>query len=212
MNQLIWNLDGVITSRVSATLPSLVKIVLAVAPPRGGEINGSRAFLLLLILKTYQFIMSLMAWVARMKQPIYFYWARIPVPSRYLDVLAQSALSPPSRGHLSPASQPRVTEVPTAPVGSMCERSRCRPGWVCEGFNSVYVTCITQDQAHGFLLTLCVQSHRLSAKASIRLTGRRDVPYRLTLETQPYAQWKLLPQLLDLVAAAQPVNWNVYIA
>jgi len=32
MNQLIWNLDRLISSRVSATLPSLVKIVSAVAP------------------------------------------------------------------------------------------------------------------------------------------------------------------------------------
>jgi len=53
MNQLIWNLDRVITSRVSATLPSLVKIVSAVAPPRGAEIYGSRAFLLLLFLFLY---------------------------------------------------------------------------------------------------------------------------------------------------------------
>jgi len=44
MNQLIWNFDRVITSRVSATLPSLVKIVSAVVPPRGGEIYESRAF------------------------------------------------------------------------------------------------------------------------------------------------------------------------
>jgi len=34
----------VITSRVSVTLPSLVKIVSAVAPLRGGEIYGARAF------------------------------------------------------------------------------------------------------------------------------------------------------------------------
>jgi len=38
----------VITSRVSATLPSLVKIVSAVAPPRGGEIYGSRAFFIII--------------------------------------------------------------------------------------------------------------------------------------------------------------------
>jgi len=44
MNQLIWNLDRVITSRVSVTLPNLVKFVSAVVPPRGGEIYGSRAF------------------------------------------------------------------------------------------------------------------------------------------------------------------------
>jgi len=49
MDQLIWDLERVITSRVSATLPSLVKIVLAVARPRGGEIYGSRAFLLFII-------------------------------------------------------------------------------------------------------------------------------------------------------------------
>jgi len=48
MNQLIWNLDWVITSRVSTTLPSLVKIVSAVAPPRGGEIYGSRAFFIII--------------------------------------------------------------------------------------------------------------------------------------------------------------------
>jgi len=40
MNQL----DRVITSRVSATLPSLVKIVPAVSPPRVCEMYGSRAF------------------------------------------------------------------------------------------------------------------------------------------------------------------------
>jgi len=50
MNQLIWNLDRVITSRVSATLPSLVKIVSAAAPPRGGEIYGSRAFFTIIII------------------------------------------------------------------------------------------------------------------------------------------------------------------
>jgi len=33
MNRLIWNLDRMITSRISATLPSLVKLVSAVAPP-----------------------------------------------------------------------------------------------------------------------------------------------------------------------------------
>jgi len=42
------NLDRVITSRVSATLPSLVKIVSAVAPPHGGEIYGSRAFFIII--------------------------------------------------------------------------------------------------------------------------------------------------------------------
>jgi len=41
---LIWNLDRVITSSVSATLPRLVKIVSAVAPPPGGEIYGLHAF------------------------------------------------------------------------------------------------------------------------------------------------------------------------
>jgi len=50
----------VITSRVSATLPSSVKIVSAVAPPRGGAIYESRAFyyiiIIILILKAYQFI------------------------------------------------------------------------------------------------------------------------------------------------------------
>jgi len=43
-DQLSLNFDRVITSRVLATLPSLVKIVSAVAPPRGGEIYGLRAF------------------------------------------------------------------------------------------------------------------------------------------------------------------------
>jgi len=43
MNQLNLNLDRVIKLRISATLPSLVKLVSAVAPPRGGEIYGSRA-------------------------------------------------------------------------------------------------------------------------------------------------------------------------
>jgi len=50
MNQLICNFDRVITSRVSATLPSLVKIVLAVASIRGGEIYGSRVFFIIIIL------------------------------------------------------------------------------------------------------------------------------------------------------------------
>jgi len=50
MNQLIFNLERGITSRASATLPSLVKIVSAMAPPRGGEIYVSRAFLLFLLL------------------------------------------------------------------------------------------------------------------------------------------------------------------
>jgi len=45
MNHLILNLEWVITSRVSATLPSLVKIVSAVAPPRGGEITGPVPFI-----------------------------------------------------------------------------------------------------------------------------------------------------------------------
>jgi len=40
-------------SRVSATLQSLVKIVSAVAPPRGGEIYGSCAFF---IIKMFVFI------------------------------------------------------------------------------------------------------------------------------------------------------------
>jgi len=44
LHQLILHLAWAITLRVSATLPSLVKIVSAVAPPRGGEIYGSRAF------------------------------------------------------------------------------------------------------------------------------------------------------------------------
>jgi len=50
MHQLILNLVRVITSRVSATLPSLVKIVSAVVPPRGGEIYESRAFIIIIII------------------------------------------------------------------------------------------------------------------------------------------------------------------
>jgi len=53
MNQLTWNLNRVITSRVSATLLSLVKIVLAVAPSRGDEMYGSRAFFIIIILFSF---------------------------------------------------------------------------------------------------------------------------------------------------------------
>jgi len=49
MNQLIWNLNRVIRSRVPATLPSLMKIVSVVAPPRGGKIYGSRAFFIIFV-------------------------------------------------------------------------------------------------------------------------------------------------------------------
>jgi len=42
-------------SRVSATLPSLVNIVLAVMPPRGGEIYGSRAFFIIIIIFVFIF-------------------------------------------------------------------------------------------------------------------------------------------------------------
>jgi len=49
MNQLILNLDRVITSRVSATLPSLVKIVLALAPPHSAKIYGMRDFIIIIL-------------------------------------------------------------------------------------------------------------------------------------------------------------------
>jgi len=45
INQLILDLDSVITSRISATLPSLVKIVSAVAPPRVMKHTGRVPFL-----------------------------------------------------------------------------------------------------------------------------------------------------------------------
>jgi len=59
MNQSIFNMDRAIRSRVLVTLPSLVKIVSAVAPPTWWSnilVDCPLLLLLLLIEKTYQFI------------------------------------------------------------------------------------------------------------------------------------------------------------
>ena len=64
MNRLFSYLARVITSRGSTTLQNLVGIVWAVAPPRSGEISGSRAFY-------YFFVLSFLATrTAHTREPI----------------------------------------------------------------------------------------------------------------------------------------------
>ena len=68
MNRLIWNLARLITLRGSPTLPSLVRIVSAVAPSRGGELYGSRAF--------YYYFCSLLYFLTLSVFGIEFTWFR----------------------------------------------------------------------------------------------------------------------------------------
>ena len=66
MNRLFSNMARVITSRGSTTLPNLIWIVWAVAPPRSGEISGSRAFYYY-----YYFVFSCLATrTAHTREPI----------------------------------------------------------------------------------------------------------------------------------------------